>query len=129
MKNLFIIPVIFLMLLAQNTDSVQEAEKESVESKTDLETKGGSLIISGQAISHSSQEYQLRYELSVITGNKDNSNTSQNNQSGSFVLPASGAITLSRTSISKNPGSQAIIKLHLLQKDKIVARDSLSLQF
>ncbi len=129
MKDFINIPALFLMLFCVSAAFGQEDEHKNIEAKINLETKDRLLSISGQAINNTSQEYQLRYELSVITGNKNNSNSSQNKQSGSFTLPASATKILSKTSISNNPGNSTIIKLDIFNNDKVVARDSLNFQF
>jgi hypothetical protein len=112
-----------------NTAFSQDDKKNDITAKINLETKDRLLSISGQAINNTSQAYQLRYELLVITVNKNNSNSSQNKQSGNFTLPASATKILSKTSISHNPGNSTIIKLHIFNNDKVVARDSLNFQF
>ncbi|UBZ05694.1 hypothetical protein LDL76_09960 [Salegentibacter mishustinae] len=129
MKDFINIPALFLMLFCVSAAFGQEDEYKNITAKINLETKDRLLSISGQAINNSSQPYQLRYELSVITGNKNNSNSSQNKQSGNFTLPASAIKILSNTSISHNPGNNTIIKLYIFNSDKVVARDSLNFQF
>ena len=129
MKDFVSIPAIFLMLFCVSAAFGQEGQQKNIKAKINLETKDRLLSISGQAINNTSQEYQLRYELSVITGNKNNSNSSQNKQSGRFTLPALATKILSKTSISNNPGNSTIIKLHIFNNDKEVARDSLNFQF
>jgi len=129
MKDFINIPTLFLMLFCVCPAFGQDGKKNNIEAKINLETKDRLLNISGQAINNTSQAYQLRYELSVITGNENNSNSSQNKQSGSFTLPASDTTILSKTSISKNPGNNTIIQLDIFNNDKVVARDSLNFQF
>ena len=129
MRNCINIPALFLMLFCVCTAFGQDDKKNNIDAKINLETKNSLLNISGQAINNTSQAYKLRYELSVITGNENNSNSSQNKQSGSFTLPASATKILSKTSISHNPGNSTIIKLDIFNNDKVVARDSLNLQF
>jgi hypothetical protein len=129
MKDFVNIPAIFLLLFSFSSAFGQETEHKNIKAKINLDTKDSLLSISGQAINNTSQAYQLRYELSVITGNKNNSNSSQNKQSGNFTLPASAIKILSNTSISNNPGNSTIIKLHIFNNDKVVARDSLNFQF
>ena len=129
MKDFINIPALFLMLFCVSAAFGQEYEHKNITAKINLETKDSLLSISGQAINNTSQAYQLRYELLVITGNENNSNSSQNKQSGSLTLPASATKILSKTSISHNPGNSTIIKLHIFNNDKVVARDSLNFQF
>tara|TARA_R100000789_G_C2898624_1_gene119686 strand:+ start:158 stop:547 length:390 start_codon:yes stop_codon:yes gene_type:complete len=129
MKDFINIPTLFLMLFCFSAAFGQDDKKNNIDAKINLETKNSLLNISGQAINNTSQAYKLRYELSVITGNENNSNSSQNKQSGSFTLPASATKILSKTSISHNPGNSTIIKLDIFNDDKVVARDSLNLQF
>jgi hypothetical protein len=129
MKDFINIPTLFLMLFCFSAAFGQEDEYKNITAKINLETKDRLLSISGQAINNSSQAYQLRYELSVITGNKNTSNSSENKQSGNFTLPASAIKILSNTSISHNPGNNTIIKLYIFNSDKVVARDSLNFQF
>jgi len=129
MKDFINIPALFLMLFCVSAAFGQETEHKNIKAKINLDTKDSLLSISGQAINNTSQAYQLRYELSVITGNKNNSNSSQNKQSGNFTLPASAIKILSNTSISHNPGNNTIIKLYIFNSDKVVARDSLNFQF
>lgn len=129
MKGLLTIPAFSLMLVCFTSAMAQEDQSDGIQVKILLECNEGLLGISGQAINNSSQEYKLRYVLSVITGKNNSGNSSQNNQSGSFMLPASGTKTLSRTSISQKPGNQAIIRLHLYQGDTIIARDAMTYQF
>ena len=129
MKDFINIPTLFLMLFCFSAAFGQDGKKNNIEAKINLETKNRYLNISGQAINNTSQAYQLRYELLVITGNENNSNSSQNKQSGSLTLPASATKILSKSSISHNPGNSTIIKLHIFNNDKVVARDSLNFQF
>lgn len=129
MKNFTAKLTTFLILICINTTFAQDAEHKDIEAKINLENKGRLLSIVGNAINNTSQEYQLRYELSVITGNKDHGNSSQNKQSGSFLLPSSTTKTLSKTSISQNPGNQAKIKLQILNENRILAKDSITFQF
>ena len=129
MKDFINIPTLFLMLFCVCTAFGQDEKKNNIEAKINLETKNRLLNISGQAINNTSQAYQLRYELLVVTRNENNSNSSQNKQSGNFTLPASAIKILSNTSISHNPGNNTIIKLYFFNSDKVVARDSLNFQF
>ena len=129
MKDFINIPTLFLMLFCFSAAFGQDGKKNNIEAKINLETKNRHLNISGQAINNTSQAYQLRYVLSVVTGNENNSNSSQNKQSGNFTLPASATKILSNTSISHNPGNNTIIKLYIFNSDKVVARDSLNFQF
>mgnify|MGYP003147336865 FL=1 len=129
MKDFINIPTLFLMLFCFSAAFGQDDKKNNIDAKINLETKNSLLNISGQAINNTSQAYKLRYELSVITGNKNNSNSSQNKQLGNFTLPASAIKILSNTSISHNPGINTIIKLYIFNSDKVVARDSLNFQF
>ena len=129
MKDFINIPTLFLMLFCFSAAFGQDGKKNNIEAKINLETKNRYLNISGQAINNTSQAYQLRYVLSVVTGNENNSNSSQNKQSGNFTLPASAIKILSNTSISHNPGNNTIIKLYIFNSDKVVARDSLNFQF
>ena len=129
MKDFINIPTLFLMLFCFSAAFGQDGKKNNIEAKINLETKNRYLNISGQAINNTSQAYKLRYELSVITVNENNSNSSQNKQSGNFTLPASAIKILSNTSISHNPGNNTIIKLYIFNSDKVVARDSLNFQF
>lgn len=118
-----------LFLFCVSTSFSQDSIEQNIEAKIKLESKDRVLSISGEAINNTSEDCQLRYELSVITGSERNGNSSKNNQSGSFLLPSSDTKLLSRTSISQNPGNQAEIHLRILIKDEVVARDSITFQF
>ncbi|PKD19605.1 hypothetical protein APR41_03085 [Salegentibacter salinarum] len=129
MKDYLSIPTIFLMFFCVSTSFSQDHKEQNIEAKIKLDNKDRFLNISGEAINNTSEDYQLRYKLSVVTGGEQHSNSSQNNQSGSFLLPSSDTKILSRTSISQNPGNRAEIHLHIMDKDKVVARDSITFQF
>ena len=57
-----------------------------VEAKIELETKNNLIEITGFAFNKTEIDQSLRYVLSVIKSNPENSNNSKNNQSGRIVL-------------------------------------------
>ena len=102
-----------------------------VEAKIELESKNNLIEITGFAFNKTEIDQSLRYVLSVIKSNSENSNNSKNNQSGRIVLGSIEKKELSKTVIGVNEKNRIIILLliyndedKLLGKDRIVINEN-----
>jgi len=102
-----------------------------VEAKIELESKNNLIEITGFAFNKTEIDQSLRYVLSVIKSNPENSNNSKNNQSGRIVLGSIEKKELSKTVIGVNEKNRIIILLliyndedKLLGKDRIVINEN-----
>lgn len=127
-KNLLLL--MFLVFIAVNT-MYSQIYNEKVEAKIQMNTNNEFLEISGTALNKTEITQSLRYVLSVIKKNDQNSNSSKNDQSGRVVLQASEKLDLSKTSINKDVTDRIIILLliydfkdNLLGKDRVVINDN-----
>lgn len=99
---------------AQNFNSRVQAAIQIDDAKDDI------LDITGTATNKTEENFSLSYELSVITSNGDNNNSSKNAQSGRFTLGPFETKSLSRTSVSVQPNHRTIILLLIYNEDKKV---------
>ena len=79
-----------------------------VEAKIELESKNNLIEITGFAFNKTEIDQSLRYVLSVIKSNPENSNNSKNNQSGRIVLGSIEKKELSKTVIGVNEKNRII---------------------
>ncbi len=98
-----------------------------VEAKINLENNSEFIEITGSAFNKTELSQSLRFVLSVIKNNPQNSNRSKNDQSGRLVLNPGQKKNLSKTTINANDKDRIIILLliyntddTLLGKDRII---------
>lgn len=97
---------------------------KEVEAKISMSNSNEYLEISGTAFNKSEITQSLRYVLSVIKKNEQNSNTSKNDQGGRIVLEASEKKSLSKTTINADAKDRIIILLLIYDlDDKLVGKD------
>lgn len=96
----------------------------NVEAKIDLENNGDVFQITGSALNKTNSSQSLRYVLSVIKSDPQNSNRSKNDQSGRFVLELGEKRNLSSTTINANEKDRIIILLLIYDEgDKLLGMD------
>lgn len=122
--TLFLIVVCHLCVTisagAQNFNSEVEAGIKINDSKNDI------LDIIGTAKNITETSFSLRYELSVITTNGENNNSSKNSQSGRFTLDPFETKNLSQTSVSIDPENRTVILLVIFDlDDEVMGTDRL----
>ncbi|MDT0689562.1 curli-like amyloid fiber formation chaperone CsgH [Salegentibacter sp. F188] len=106
------------LLSGQNFNSEVEAVINTNDSKNDI------LEIVGTATNKTEGNFSLRYELSVITSNDGNNNSSKNSQSGRFTLEPFETKNLSHASVSVDPDNRTIILLLIYDEDdKVIGTD------
>lgn len=104
-----------------------------VEAKIIAEERNEMLQVTGTAFNKTEISQSLRYVLSVIRTNPENSNTSKNDQSGRIVLEPGEQQSLSTTTINVNDEDRVILLLliyniddEIIGQDRIVVNDNLS---
>ncbi len=119
--------ILLLSLLLVTTSGFSQIYNTQIEAKINLESNAEFIEITGSAFNKTSINQNIRYVLSVIKNNPQNSNRSKNDQSGRLVLTSGQKQNLSKTTISANDTDRIIILLLvyntedvLLGKDRIV---------
>lgn len=88
-----------------------------VEAKINMENNGERIQITGSAANKTASTRSLRYVLSTIRNNPNNSNSSKNDQSGRFVLDPGEKKNLSTTAINANDTDRVIILLLIYDEE------------
>jgi len=116
---------IFILLVS--TTCFSQIYNTEVEAKINLESNTEFIEIVGSAYNKTDFTQSLRYVLSVIKNNPQNSNRSKNDQSGRVVIESGQKINLSKTTINADDEDRIIILLlvydsgdNLMGKDRIV---------
>ncbi|CAM4290097.1 curli assembly protein CsgE [Gillisia limnaea] len=105
---------------SQNFNSEVVAGIKTNDSKNDI------LDIIGTAKNITETSFSLRYELSVITNNGENNNSSKNSQSGRFTLEPFETKNLSQTSVLIDPDNRTVILLVIFDlDDQVMGTDRL----
>ena len=87
--------LIFIVTLIISFNGMTQNFNEDVEAKIITRHDNDLVIIAGTAFNKTEINQSLRYELSVIKNNLDNSNRSKNSQSGQITLRISSVYRLS----------------------------------
>lgn len=123
--------ILILMGLFISTSSFSQIYNTEVEAKINLEKNNEFVKITGTSTNKTEIDQSLRYVLSVIKTNPQNSNTSKNDQSGRLVLKPGESQSLSTTTINSDVKDKIIILLlvydvddNLKGKDRIVLNDT-----
>lgn len=98
----------------------QNFNSEVVAGITINDSKNDILDIIGTAKNITETNFSLRFELSVITSNKENNNSSKNSQSGRFTLEPFETKNLSKISVSIDPQIRTVILLVIFNEDDLV---------
>ncbi len=123
MNNKFYILFLLVAVLTGNIMFGQSYNKE-VEAKISMSNNNEFIEITGIAFNKSEITQSLRYVLSVIKKNAENSNSSKNDQSGRIVLKPSEKNELSKTTINADAKDRIIILLLIYDlDDKLVGKD------
>jgi hypothetical protein len=116
-----------LCLILMTQFGYSQIYNSEVEAKIDMESNTEFISITGSAFNKTDFSQSLRYVLSVIKNNPENSNRSKNDQSGRIVLKGGEKSNLSSTTINARETDRIIILLlvydlenNLLGKDRIV---------
>ena len=118
--------LIFIVTLIISFNGMTQNFNEDVEAKIITRHDNDLVIIAGTAFNKTEINQSLRYELSVIKNNLDNSNRSKNSQSGRFVLESGQKNELSTTTINKDSKDRIIILLIIYNlEDEIIGKDRL----
>lgn len=105
---------------SQNFNSEVEAGIVIDDSKNDI------LDITGTSKNRTELSFSLRYELSVITTNIADNNSSKNSQTGRFTLEPFETKNLSQTSVSIDRKNRTVILLVIFdQDDQVMGTDRL----
>ncbi len=120
-----------LIFLCCFTSGFSQIYNTEVEAKINLETNNEFIKITGSAFNKTTITKSLRYVLSVIRTNPENSNQSKNDQSGRIVLAPNEKTNLSSTTINVNSEDRIILLLliydtddNILGNDRIVINDT-----
>lgn len=115
--------LLFLAILFSFQGYTQIYNKD-VEAKILVEEKNEMLQVTGTAFNKTEIDQSLRYVLSVIRTNPQNSNRSKNDQSGRIVLKPAEQKILSTTTININNEDRVILLLLIYNiDDKIIGQD------
>jgi hypothetical protein len=102
----------------------QKRYNEDVEAKIVLDKNNEFIKITGTAFNKTELNKSLRYRLSVIKTNPENSNRSKNDQNGRIVLNPNEKKELSTTTINTNEKDKIILLLLIYNlDDKIIGQD------
>lgn len=122
--------LILFFLIQQGYSQIYNTQ---VEAKLQIEEQNDLLSITGTAYNKSEINQSLRYVLSTIRANPDNTNRSKNDQSGRIVLEPGEQQNLSQTTINRNENDRIIILLliydtedNILGQDRYVMNDTMS---
>lgn len=122
--------IIALMGVFVATSGYSQIYNTEVEAKISIEKNNEFIKVSGTSTNKTEISQSLRYVLSVIKTNPQNSNTSKNDQSGRLVLKPGETQSLSTTTINSDVVDKITILLlvydvddNLKGKDRIVIND------
>lgn len=128
----YAITLIFMSLLI-TSKGLSQVYNTDVEAKILIKTENRLIKIMGTAFNKTEINQSLRYVLSVIKTNLENSNSSKNDQTGRFVLESGQKSELSQTTINKDDEDKVIILLLIydlddiiIGKDRVVFNDTLN---
>lgn len=123
--------IIFLFAVMSASTSFGQSYNADVEAKISMSTNNEFIEITGIALNKSEITQSLRYVLSVIKKNSENSNIAKNDQSGRIVLEPSEKKELSTTTINADVKDRVIILLliydindNIVGKDRVVVNDN-----
>lgn len=117
------LPFLFLYFFVYTPVTAQIYNTE-VEASIEVQEKNEMLEVTGVAYNKTDINQSLRYVLSVIRSNPQNSNTSKNDQSGRIVLEPNQRQNLSTTTINANDEDRVILLLLIYNiDDEIVGQD------
>lgn len=106
----------------------QSRYNDEVEAKIQVEANNEFVKITGTAFNKTEINQSLRYRLSVIKTNAENSNRSKNDQGGRIVLYPNEKKELSSTTINANETDKIILLLLIYNlEDKIIGQDRIVL--
>ncbi len=116
--------ILFLILCLPSLSFGQFYNKE-VEASINLEILDNNVLeIIGSAYNKTEISKSLRYNLSVIKGNQDETNKSKNSQEGRIVLEPGMKNNLSTTAINVQDEDRTIILLLIYdEEEKIIGKD------
>lgn len=97
--------------------TISQNPKTEIKAIIETNDNNNKLAITGIAKNNSEIEYELRYELSVISSSANGGNSSKNGQSGDFTLKPGAIRELSKTTISMNPRGITTIELLIYNKE------------
>lgn len=113
--------MVVLLFSLQGFSQIYNTE---VEAKINVEESNDMLQVTGTAFNKTEIDQSVRYVLSVIRSNPENSNTSKNDQSGRIVLQPAEQKSLSSTTININTEDRVILLLLIYNiEDKIIGQD------
>tara|TARA_R110002072_G_scaffold117281_6_gene248200 strand:+ start:18710 stop:19498 length:789 start_codon:yes stop_codon:yes gene_type:complete len=125
--------LLFLVSILLPLQTFSQIYNTEVEAKINIEERNGMLQITGTAYNKTEIDQSVRYVLSVIKTNPENSNTSKNDQSGRIVLKPAEKQNLSSTTINSNNEDRIILLLliynleeKIIGQDRIVINDNIS---
>lgn len=115
---------LFICLVLTSNIVFSQIYNTEVEAKINIEKNGDMYKITGSAVNKTASNQSLRYVLSVIKNDPNNSNTSKNDQSGRFILEIGQKKNLSSTTINVDDKDRVIILLLLYDEvDKPLGMD------
>lgn len=118
-----IIMILGLFLFSIHVQA-QKRYNEDVEAKIVLDKNNEFIKITGTAFNKTELNKSLRYRLSVIKTNPENSNRSKNDQNGRIVLNPNEKKELATTTINTNEKDKIILLLLVYNlDDKIIGQD------
>lgn len=125
--------LLFLVVLLFSLQGFSQIYNTDVEAKIETEVRNDLLEVTGTAFNKTEISQSLRYVLSVIRTNPENSNTSKNDQSGRIVMEPGEQQKLSTTAINVNDEDRVILLLliyniddEIIGQDRIVINDDKS---
>jgi hypothetical protein len=102
---------------------VHTTQQDSYQAKIETNLQGNILKVNGLFLNQSSADIHFSYRLKSERTGK--AGVSVNQQAGSAVAAAGQAVTLSQSSFSLQPDDSYSIQLEILDKDKVIAKDSI----
>ncbi len=121
MKYLIAFILLSLLLTSKGLSQVYNTD---VEAKILIKVENRLINITATAFNKTEINQSLRYVLSLIKTNPENSNRSKNDQSGRFVLESGQKNELSSTTINESEKDQIVILLLIYDlEDKIIGKD------
>lgn len=116
--------LLFWVVLLFSLKGFSQIYNTEVEAKIKVEERNDMLQVTGTAFNKTEIDQSVRYVLSVIRTNPENSNTSKNDQSGRIVLQPAEQKSLSSTTININSEDRVILLLLIYNiEDKIIGQD------
>ncbi len=117
MKHSKYILIIFILF---STIAVAQVTNKEVKAKIEIEDNADFISITGYAENLTDGYKSLLYKLSVIKTDKNNSNRSNNLQSGRFTLEANQIKALSKTQVNLTKDVQTIILLLIYDENQML---------